>query len=70
MLLWLMGSCRYSRGMTPKLVDESEQAEVDAAWDTEIDERLDEILTGKVELVSGEKTLEMVREMLAARRQQ
>ncbi|MBB3667631.1 addiction module protein [Garicola koreensis] len=56
--------------MTPKLVDESEQAEVDAAWDTEIDERLDEILTGKVELVSGEKTLEMVREMLAARRQQ
>ncbi len=49
-------------------ISETEQAEVDAAWDEEIDLRVDEILTGKVELVDGEETRRMARAMLAARR--
>ena len=51
-------------------VDESEQAEVDAAWDEEIDRRVDEILDGKVQLVSGRETHAMAKAMLAARRNQ
>ena len=51
-----------------QLVDVDEQAEIDAAWDEEIDCRIDEILSGKVELVDGEETRRMAREMLAARR--
>lgn len=51
-------------------VDESEQAEIDAAWDEEIDRRVDEVLSGKVQLVSGQETLTMGRAMLAARRNQ
>lgn len=51
-------------------VDESEQAEVDAAWDEEIDRRVDEILSGKVQLVSGRETHAMAKAMLAARRNQ
>ncbi|MGO1412535.1 MAG: addiction module protein [Microbacteriaceae bacterium] len=49
-------------------ISDTEQAEVDAAWDEEIDLRVDEILTGKVELVDGEETRRMARAMLAARR--
>lgn len=51
-------------------VDEAEQAEIDAAWDEEIDRRIDEIVSGKVQLVSGRETLAMARSMLAARRNQ
>lgn len=50
-------------------MSDAEQAEVDAAWDEEIDQRIDEILTGKVELVDGEETRRMARAMLAERRQ-
>ncbi|MCL2089781.1 MAG: addiction module protein [Micrococcales bacterium] len=49
-------------------VDESEQAEIDAAWDEEVDHRVEEILTGKVALVDGEETLAMARARMAARR--
>ena len=49
-------------------ISDTEQAEVDASWDEEIDLRVDEILTGKVELVDGEETRRMARAMLAARR--
>ncbi|MFT3860087.1 addiction module protein [Micropruina sp.] len=49
-------------------VDDDQQAEIDAAWDDEIDSRAEEILTGKVELVDGEETQRMVREMLVERR--
>lgn len=49
-------------------ISDTEQVEVDAAWDEEIDLRVDEILTGKVELVDGEETRRMARAMLAARR--
>lgn len=49
-------------------MSDAEQAEVDAAWDEEIDQRIDEILTGKVELVDGEETRRMARARLAARR--
>ncbi len=49
-------------------MSDAEQAEVDAAWDEEIDQRIDEILTGKVELVDGEETSRMARARLAARR--
>ncbi|USQ80875.1 addiction module protein [Ornithinimicrobium faecis] len=48
-------------------VDDPERAEVDAAWDAEIDSRVEEIITGKVELVSGEETLRMGRARLAVR---
>ncbi len=49
-------------------IDDAEQSEVDAAWDGEIDRRVDDILTGKIELVDGEETRRMAREMLASRR--
>jgi len=49
-------------------IDAAEQAEVDAAWDEEIDRRVGDILSGKVELVDGEETRRMARAMLAARR--
>lgn len=48
--------------------DPARAAEVDAAWDEEIDSRVEEILTGKVELVSGEETLRIGRARLSARR--
>ncbi|GAB2510832.1 addiction module protein [Paramicrobacterium agarici] len=51
-------------------VDQQEQAEVDAAWDETINRRIREILSGEVELVSGEETLAMGRAMLAARREE
>lgn len=49
-------------------IDDAEQVEVDAAWDEEIDRRIDDILSGKVELVDGEETQRIVRKMLAERR--
>lgn len=49
-------------------IDDAEQAEVDAAWGEEIGRRVDEIASGKVELVDGEETLRMIRAELAARR--
>ncbi len=49
-------------------VDGAERAEIDAAWDTEVGRRLDEIADGSVELVDGEETLRVLRVELAARR--
>ena len=49
-------------------VDDVAQAEIDAERDKEIDCRIDEVLSGKVELVDGEETRRMVGEILAARR--
>ncbi|MGO1544018.1 MAG: addiction module protein [Gulosibacter sp.] len=49
-------------------ISDAEQAEVDAAWDEEIEVRVEEFLTGKVELVDGEETRRIARAMLAARR--
>jgi len=48
-------------------VDADKQAEIDAEWDAEIDRRVDEILSGKVELVDGEETRRIARTWLAAR---
>ncbi|WP_026820335.1 addiction module protein [Arthrobacter castelli] len=42
-------------------VDETEQAEVDAAWDKEIGRRFDELTSGKVVPVSGRETIAMAR---------
>lgn len=50
-------------------LDPSEQAEVDAAWDEEIDRRVDEIMSGQADLVDGEETIAMLRARSAARRQ-
>ncbi len=50
-------------------VDESEQAEIDAAWDETIQRRLDELLSGKVTTVSGRETIAIARARSAARRQ-
>ncbi|MDN5726883.1 MAG: addiction module protein [Propionibacteriales bacterium] len=49
-------------------VDEAEQAEVDADWDTEINRRVDEVVNGEVALVDGEETLASIHQMIAARR--
>lgn len=49
-------------------VDESEQAEIDAAWTTEINRRADEIINGEAELVDGEETLASIHDMIAVRR--
>lgn len=48
--------------------EDDDQADVDAAWDEEIDRRVEEILTGKVELVDGDETRRIIRAELAARR--
>lgn len=44
-----------------------DQAEVDAAWEKEIDQRIEDIVSGKVELVDGEETQRIIRNMLAER---
>lgn len=49
-------------------VDESEQAEIDAAWDETINRRLDELESGRLTAVSGRETRAMVRALLAQRR--
>ena len=49
-------------------VDEAEQDEVDAAWDETIDRRLDELMSGEVEPVSGRETVAIARARSAARR--
>jgi hypothetical protein len=49
-------------------IDDAEQAEVDAAWNQEIDRRVDEVVSGGVELVDGEESLRQIRAELAARR--
>jgi len=49
-------------------IGSNEQTEIDAAWNEEINCRVDEIISGKVELVDGEETRRMAREKLAARR--
>lgn len=49
-------------------ISDTEQAEIDAAWDEDIDRRIDDIMSGKVELVDGEETQRMIRGMLAERR--
>lgn len=48
-------------------VDETEQAEIDAAWDEAIDRRLNELMSGTVKPVSGRETLAMGRALLAHR---
>lgn len=49
-------------------VDETEQDEVDAAWDEIVRRRLDELTTGNVEAVSGRETRAMGRALLSHRR--
>ncbi|MEA5117825.1 MAG: addiction module protein [Propionicimonas sp.] len=49
-------------------VDPAEQSDIDAAWDEEIERRVDDLVTGKVELVDGEETIAMARARLAERR--
>lgn len=49
-------------------VDDAERAEIDAAWEEAIDRRLDELVTGKVEPVSGWETLATARARSAAHR--
>lgn len=49
-------------------VDADQQAETDAARDEEIDHRVDDILSGTVELVDGEETRRIARTTLVDRR--
>lgn len=50
-------------------VDDTEQAEIDAAWDEEVQRRLDDLVSGRVEAVSGRETLAIARARSAARRE-
>ncbi len=47
---------------------DAEQAKIDASWDKEINSRIDEIMSGKVELVDVEETRRMIHAELAERR--
>lgn len=47
-------------------VDEAERADVDAAWGAEVDRRVQEIMSGEVELVDSQETFAIAREMLVA----
>ena len=49
-------------------VDESEQAEVDTEWEQTVERRLDELISGEVEPVSGRETIAIARSRSAARR--
>ncbi|WP_104088012.1 addiction module protein [Cryobacterium sp. N19] len=49
-------------------VDASDQAAIDDAWDQVVGRRLDEIVSGKVEPVSGRETIAIARARSAARR--
>lgn len=49
-------------------VDETERAEIDAAWDETITRRLDELTSGTVTPVSGRETIAIARARSAARR--
>lgn len=49
-------------------MSETEQAAVEAAWGEEINRRVDDIMSGKVELIDGDESLRMIRAELAARR--
>ncbi len=49
-------------------VDETEQAEIDVAWDETIERRLDELISGKVQAASGRETFAIARARSAARR--
>lgn len=49
-------------------IDESEQAEVDAAWEDAVTRRLEELKSGKVEAVSGREARELGRSLLEQRR--
>ncbi|WP_454294366.1 addiction module protein [Salana multivorans] len=49
-------------------ISDPEQAEVDVAWDEEINRRVGDIVAGRVELVDGDETRRMARALLAARR--
>lgn len=59
---------REIAALSLRRVDEARQAEVDAAWDETIDRRLDELMSGKVESVSGQETIAIARARAAARR--
>jgi hypothetical protein len=45
--------------------DPTAEAEVEAAWDAEVKHRLDEIDSGAVEMIPGEKVLAEMRESLS-----
>ena len=59
---------REIAALSLRQVDEARQAEVDAAWDETIDRRLEELMSGKVEAVSGRETIASARARAAARR--
>jgi len=49
-------------------VDQERRAEVDAAWEATVHRRLDELISGQVESVSGRETIAIARARAAARR--
>ncbi|MFC5931152.1 hypothetical protein D6T64_13470 [Cryobacterium melibiosiphilum] len=49
-------------------VDESDQTAIDDAWEQVVGRRLDELVSGKVEPVSGRETIAIARARSDARR--
>ena len=47
---------------------ESDPAEIDAAWRSEVSSRVDEVLEGSTELVSADETYRMLSAELASKR--
>lgn len=60
---------REIAALSLRQIDDARQAEVDAAWDETIDRRLDELMRGKVEAVSGRETIAIARARATARRE-
>ncbi|MBK9029888.1 MAG: addiction module protein [Myxococcales bacterium] len=56
------------RSFEPDDDDELTGSEWEAAWATEIDDRVRELREGRVELIDGDAALAQVRASLAARR--
>ena len=50
-------------------ISDDEQAEVDAAWRSELRRRIDDIESGKVELLDADEVHAQIRAKLAAMRQ-
>ena len=59
---------REIAALSLRQIDEERQAEVDATWEATVLRRLEELMSGKVEPVSGRETRAIARGRLAQRR--
>lgn len=59
---------RELAAVAPQQISDDEQAEVDAAWRSELRRRIDDIESGKVELLDADEVHAQIRAKLAAMR--